>query len=66
VKSLEKDYPDIEVRVYEAGVDTEYIPKYGMVSSSVLIVNESEVVSDLSKTSIRKAFQTAANSAKRA
>ena len=53
MKSLAKEYPQIEVRVYEAGVDVDYIPKYGMVTSSVLIVNESVAISDLSKSTIR-------------
>ena len=63
MKSLAKDYPQIEVRVYTAGVDTDYIPKYGMLTSSLLVINESTAVTDLSKASIRKAFETAAKSA---
>ncbi len=63
MKSLAKEYPQIEVRVYEAGVDVDYIPKYGMVTSSVLIVNESVAISDLSKSTIRRAFREAAKSA---
>ena len=62
MKSLAKDYPQIEVRVYEAGVDMDYIPKYGMVTSSLLVINESVAVTDLSKAAIRKAFQTAEQS----
>ena len=62
MKSLAKDYPHIEVRVYEAGVDMDYIPKYGMVTSSLLVINESVAVTDLSKATIRKAFQTAEKS----
>ena len=57
MQSLAEDYPQIEVRCYEAGVDWDYIPKYGMVTSSVLIVNESVAVTDLSKSAIRKAFR---------
>lgn len=59
MKSLAKEYPDIEVRVYEAGADAEYIPKYGMLSSSLLVINESIAVTDISKGTIRKAFETA-------
>lgn len=57
MKSLAEEYPQIEVRVYEAGIDVDYIPKYGMVTSSILIINESEAVTDLSKSVIRKAFK---------
>lgn len=57
MQSLAEDYPQIEVRCYEAGVDWDYVPKYGMVTSSVLIVNESVAITDLSKSAIRKAFR---------
>ena len=57
MQSLAEDYPQIEVRCYEAGVDWDYMPKYGMVTSSVLISNESVAVTDLSKSAIRKAFR---------
>lgn len=57
VKEIAPDYPEIETRVYIAGEDTDYIPKYGAVTSSVLIMNESETLPELSKSSIRKAFE---------
>lgn len=62
MQSLAEDYPQIEVRCYEAGVDVDYIPKYGMVTSSVLIVNESVAITDLSKSVIRKTFKKLAKS----
>lgn len=52
-----KDYPQIDVRVYRAGVDNDYIPKYGMVTSSVLIINESEALPNVGKLAIRAAFK---------
>ena len=61
VQSLAEDYPQIHVRCYEAGVDMDYIPKYGLVTQSVLIVNESEAITDLSKSAIRKIFRELAN-----
>ena len=57
VQSLAEDFPEIEVRCDEAGVDMDYIPKYGVITSSVLIVNESIAISDLSKSIIRKTFK---------
>ena len=57
MQSLAEDYPQIDVRCYEAGIDTDYIPKYGMVMRSVLIVNESILVTELSKSIIRKVFR---------
>lgn len=64
VKEIAPEYPEVETRVYVAGEDTDYIPKYGAVTSSILVMNESEVLDDLSKTTIRKAFQTLQASAK--
>lgn len=62
MQSLAPDFPQIEVRCYEAGVDVDYIPKYGMVTSSIMIVNESVAITDLSKSVIRKTFKKLANS----
>lgn len=62
MQSLAEDYPQIEVRCYEAGVDMDYIPKYGIITSSILIVNESEGITDLSKSVIRKTFKKLAKS----
>lgn len=61
MQSLAPDFPQIEVRCYEAGVDFDYIPKYGMVTASIMIVNESEAITDLSKSVIRKTFKKLAN-----
>lgn len=63
VKEIAPEYPKVETRVYIAGEDTDYIPKYGAVTSSILIMNESEVLSDLSKSSIREAFEKLSASA---
>ena len=57
MQSLAPDYPQIEVRCYEAGVDMDYIPKYGMVTSSIMVINESLAITDLSKSVIRKTFK---------
>ena len=59
VKSLSPDYPQVEVKTYTAGVDSEYIPKYGVLTASLLVINESVAVTDISKSNIRKAFKTA-------
>lgn len=62
MQSLAPDYPQIEVRCYEAGVDFDYIPKYGMVTASIMVVNESVAITDLSKSVIRKTFKKLAKS----
>lgn len=64
VKELAPEYPEVETRVYVAGEDMDYIPKYGAVTSSICVLNESEVLEDMSKSGIRKAFQTLAASVK--
>ena len=59
VKSLAKEYEgQVEVVVYRSGV-----AKYGAVSSSLLVVNESKAVAKLSKSAVRKAFEEALKSA---
>lgn len=57
MQSLAPDYPQIDVRCYEAGIDMDYIPKYGVITSSIMIVNESIAITDLSKSVIRKTFK---------
>lgn len=64
VKELAKDYPNIETKIYVAGEDFDYIPKYGALSSTILVINEKEKITDISKTSIRAAFEKANESAK--
>lgn len=47
----------MEVVIYKAGRDFSYLRKYGMVSRSMLVINEEEKVEDLSEQSIRDAFE---------
>ena len=64
VQSLAVDYQGrVEVKIYKSGVDTDYIPKYGAVSKSMLIINESKAVSKLSKSAVRDAFEEALKTA---
>lgn len=64
VQSLALDYQDrVEVKIYKSGVDTDYIPKYGAVSKSMLIINEAKAVSKLSKSAVRDAFEEAIKTA---
>ncbi len=64
VRTLAPEFPEIETRVYVAGVDMDYIPKYGAVTESMLVINESEVLPELSKAAIRKAFEDLAATVK--
>ncbi|MGM9589891.1 MAG: thioredoxin-like (seleno)protein SaoT [Faecousia sp.] len=64
VKEIAPNYPEVETRVYVAGKDTEYLAKYGTVTSSMLVINESEVLPELSKAAILKTFRDLSASAK--
>lgn len=57
VQELAKKYEDlVDVKVYKAGKDFDYIRKYGLMSKSVLIIDESQVVENLNKKVIELAF----------
>lgn len=45
--------------MYKAGVDFDYIPKYGAVTKSMLIINEKKAVTKLTKPAVRDAFKEA-------
>lgn len=64
VKELSKQYPEVDTKIYVAGEDMDYIPKYGAVSSTILVINEREMITDISKTTIHEAFEKAKESAK--
>jgi hypothetical protein len=60
VKSLGAQYKGkVDVKIYRAGEDFEYIRKYGAVTKSMIVINESNAVTVLNKESIRKAFEEA-------
>lgn len=64
VESLAKEHQgEVEVVIYRSGVDTDYVAKYGAVSSSMLVINESKAVVKLSKSAVRKAFEEAVKTA---
>ena len=64
IQQIAPDFPEVETKIYVAGKDTEYLAKYGTVTKSMLIINESDVLPELSKSSIRKAYQDLAASVK--
>ena len=60
VQVLANDYAGrVNVKIYRAGEDFDYIPKYGAVSRSMLIINEKKAVTKLTKPAVRKAFEEA-------
>ena len=60
VQVLEKKYEGrIQVKIYRAGKDFDYIKKYGAVTKSMIVINERKAITKLTKPAIRKAFEEA-------
>lgn len=58
VQVLEKEYEGkVHVKIYRAGKDFDYIPKYGAVTKSMLVINEKKAVTKLTKPAVRDAFK---------
>lgn len=49
----------VEVKLYFAGKDVEYIAKYGMIYSGTMIINENKKVQRLSRSNIEKEIRAA-------
>ena len=63
VESLKKEYEGrLEVVIYKTGIDFDYIKKYGAVTKSMLVINESKAIKKLSRESITAAFEEAIQS----
>ena len=63
VQVLEKEYEGkVHVKIYRAGKDFDYIPKYGAVTKSMLVINEKKAVTKLTKPAVREAFKEARKS----
>ena len=63
VQVLEKEYEGkVHVKIYRAGKDFDYIPKYGAVTKSMLVINEKKAVTKLTQPAVREAFKEALKS----
>lgn len=51
----------MDVKVYKAGKDFSYVRKYGMFTKSVLIINESKIIENITKKKIEKVFEELVN-----
>jgi len=59
VQALEKEYEGkVHVKVYKAGKDFDYIPKYGAVTKSMVVINEKKAVTKLTKPAFEEALKT--------
>ena len=62
VQSSAERYGDrIELKMYRAGKDMDYIKKYGMIYVGTMIINEKTFIKNLNKKSIDKAIDDAIN-----
>lgn len=60
VEVLAEEYAGkVNVKIYRAGTDFDYIKKYGAVTRSMLVINEKKAVTKLTKPAVRKAFEEA-------
>ena len=60
VKTLAPRYEgQVNVKIYTVGKDFDYLPKYGNVTRSMLVINEKKAITQLNKTVVREAFDEA-------
>lgn len=60
VVRIAKEYPEeIEVKIYYAGKDFDYIKKYGPLMKGTLIINEKEKIDQFKKDTIQEAIEKA-------
>lgn len=60
VETLAQQYSGrVNVAIYRAGVDFDYVKKYGAVTKSMIVINEKKAVTKLTKKSVRDAFEEA-------
>lgn len=64
IRSAAKNYgEDVEVKIYYAGKDFEYLKKYGPVTRGTMIINGKKKFDTLSKDIIENAIADAVGSA---
>lgn len=49
----------VNVAIYRAGREFDYIKKYGAVTKSMIVINEKKAVTKLNKKTVREAFEEA-------
>lgn len=60
IKEVAGNYPeDVEVKIYHAGKDFDYLKKYGMVSKGTMIIDGQKKYDNLNKDIIEKAIKAA-------
>lgn len=60
IKKAAQPFGDqVEVKIYHAGIDFDYLKKYGMISRGTMIINGQKKYDSLNKEIIEKAIQDA-------
>ncbi|MCL2234845.1 MAG: thioredoxin-like protein [Defluviitaleaceae bacterium] len=60
LREVAKNHPDlVDVTIYNAGKDFDYLEKYGQVLRGTLIINEKEKHEDLSRKKLSKVVSKA-------
>lgn len=60
IKNAAAKYGDgVEVKIYYAGKDFDYLKKYGMVTKGTMIIDGRKKIDNLSKAIIEKAMEDA-------
>ena len=60
IKAIASQYDgEIDVSIYYAGKDFDYLKKYGMINKGTMIINEKKKYDNLSKDIIEKAITEA-------
>lgn len=55
--AAQKHGDQVEVKIYYAGKDVDYLKKYGMVTKGTMIIDGKKKLDNLSKATIEKAIE---------
>ena len=60
LRDIKNRFPeDVDLKIYHAGVDFDYLQKYGQMLRGTMILNEKEKYENLSRKKIEKAVSKA-------
>jgi hypothetical protein len=60
LRDIKKQFPEeVDLKIYYAGKDFEYLPKYGPIFRGTMVINEKDRYEDLSRKTIEEAVAKA-------
>jgi len=66
IKNTVAKYGDeVDLKIYHAGKDVDYLKKYGMIFKGTMIINGRQKIDNLTKRNIEKAIDDAVRSCNR-